>query len=224
MVRYEVHADSIILNRSVCLGEVVPQVLHAVSALCHAVDQVVKCPAVVHVERRFAKLHSLVFILSQGEHVGVRPAQFAHRIVPEVGRYLACYVATETVDADLVHPEVHGFLHGSTHVFVLIVELADVRPIILNHQLAVLVAVVPTCVLRPFAVRSGMVGNPIKDNLHAQLVRLGKKMLKILARTELGVELAVVNNAVITAQRAFSGQLANGLQRHYPDNIHTHLF
>ena len=55
-------------------------------------------------------------------------------------------------------------------------------------------------------------------------MRLGKKMLKILARTELGVELAVVNNAVVTAQRAFSGQLANGLQRHYPDDIHTHLF
>ena len=118
-------------------------------------------PAVVHVEGGLGQLVRFVLVFGQREHIRMRLAQLTHRVVPEIGRHFACYVAAETVNADRVHPPMHRFLHLRAHRLAVVVQFGDVRPVVLYHQVAQAVAVVPTLVLGPLAVRCRMVSYPV---------------------------------------------------------------
>ena len=224
MVGGEVHAYGIGTNGSFGFGEVCPEVFHGALALRYTVHQVVQLPAVVHVECRLGEFLRLGFILGKGEQVGVVFADIRHRPVPEVGGDFACYVAAEAVDTDRVHPPAHATEHFVAHVLVLVVEFGDVGPIVLHHEVAEGVAVVPAFVLGPFAIGRGVVGNPIEDNLKAHLVRFGEEMLEVGACAELGVDGAIVDDRIVTAERAFACDDADRLARHYPDDVNTRLF
>ena len=148
----------------------------------------------------------------------------SHYIVPEIGRHFACYVATETVDADGIHPPVHGFLHLSAHVLVVVVEFGDIGPVVLHHEVAEAIAVVPAFVLGPLAIWSGVVSYPVKDNLQTQLVCLCEEVLKVSTCTKLRVEFAVVSDGIVATQCTLALEHANLLDRHNPDDIHATLF
>ena len=223
MVRDEVHTNGLGTNRTIRLGEVRPQVLHGCLALRYIIHRVVQTPAVVHVERRFGQLIGFVLILGEGEHVGVGKTQVAHCPVPEIGRHFAGYVATETVNTDGVHPPVHRFEHLVAHILVVVVQFGDVRPVVLHHQVAQTVTVMPAVVLGPLAVRRRMVGYPVEDHLEAHLVCLCQEMLEIGTCTELRIDGAVVDDGIVTAERTLTGNLADRLTRHHPDDVNTVL-
>ena len=199
MVRDEVHTDSLGTNRAVCLGEVGPQVFYRSLSLRDIVHHVMQTPAVVHVEGRLGQLVRFVLIFGQCEHIRMRQAQLAHRVIPEIGRHFAGYVAAETVDSDRVHPPMHRFLHLCAHRLAAVVQLGDIRPVVLNHQVTQAVAIVPALVLGPLAVRCRVVRYPVEDDFKAHLMRLFEKMLEVGTRTELGVDRAVVDDGVVTA-------------------------
>ena len=181
-------------------------------------------PAEVHVERRLGEFLRLGFILGKSEHVWVVFADVRHRPVPEVGGHLARYIAAETIDSNRVHPPAHAAEHLLPHGLVLIVEFGDVCPVVLYHQVTQRVAVVPAFVFGPLAVGSGVVGYPVEDNLKAHLVRFGEEMLEVGACAELGVDGAVVDDRIVTAERTFACDDADRLARHHPDDVNTRLF
>ena len=178
-----------------------------------------KRPAVVHVERRFGQFVGFVLILGEREHMRVCLMQIGHRPVPEVRRHFARYIAAETVDTDTIHPPMHRFEHLIAHVLVVVVELGNVRPVVLNHQVSEAVAVMPSLVLRPFAVRSGVVGYPVENDLKTLFVGCFEEMLEVSTRTELRVDGAVVDDRIITAERTLTGDFANRLAGHYPNDV-----
>ena len=118
----------------------------------------------------------------------------------------------------------HGFEHLIAHVLVLIVQLGDVSPIVLNHQITQTVPIMPAFVLGPLTIRRCMVGNPVEDYLEAHLVCLAQKMFKVRARTELRVDGAVVNDGIVTAQRVLTRNDTNRLTWHHPNDINAVLF
>ena len=217
----KVHTDGLRTDRRISLGEVSPYIFYALFALRHFVHHVMQAPAVVHIERTLGQLLRFVFIFGEREHMRIGLTQVTHRPVPEVGRHFARYVAAETINTDRVHPPVHGFEHRLTHVLVLVVQFGDIRPVVLHHQVAQAVTIVPSFVLCPLAVRRRMVSHPVEDHFKALLVGSGEEMLEVRARTELGVDSAVVDDRVITAQRSLTGDLTDRLARHDPDNVDT---
>ena len=82
----------------------------------------------------------------------------------------------------------------------------------------------PAVVLCPLAVGRGVVGYPVEDNLKAHLVRFGEEMLEVGAGAELRVDGAVVDDRIVTAERAFAREYADRLARHHPDNVDTRFF
>ena len=122
MIADEIHANSLRTDSGICFRKISPQILYTFLALRYLVHDVMQRPAVVHVEGRFCQFVRLVLILCESEHIGVRLTQFTHRVVPEICRHFACYVAAESVDADAVHPPVHGFLHLGTHGLAVVVQ------------------------------------------------------------------------------------------------------
>ena len=176
-------------------------------------------PAVVHVEGRLGQLVRFVLIFGQREHIRMRQAQLAHRVIPEIGRHFAGYVAAETVDSDRVHPPMHRFLHLCAHCLAVVVQFGDIRPVVLNHQVTQAVAIVPALVLGPLAVRRRVVRYPVEDDLKAHLMRLFEKMLEVGTRTELGVDRAVVDDGVVTAECTLTGDHADRLTGHHPDDV-----
>ena len=224
MVGDEVHTDGFGTDGGIGLGEIRPEVLDVALTLCYLIHDVVQRPAVVHVESRFGQLVRFVLILCEGEHLRVGLAEIGHCPVPEISRHLSCYVATETVDADAVHPEMHSLQHGIAHVLVLVVEFGDIGPVVLHHQVTQTVAIVPAFVLGPLAVRCGMVSHPVEDDLKAHLVCGSKEMFEVRARAELGIDGAVVDDGVVTAERAFTGDHTDRLARHDPDDVDAVVF
>ena len=93
----------------------------------------------------------------------------------------------------------HGFEHLLAHGLVVVVQLGDIRPVVLHHQVTQAVAVVPAFVLGPLTVRCRMVSHPVKDDLKALVVRFGKEVLEVRAGTELGVDRAVIDDGVVTS-------------------------
>ena len=223
-VMYGVAGDANIENTSsarVCFGEVIPEVLHAFLTLRYVVHNMVQSPTVIHIECRLGQFVCFVFVLSEGEHIRMRQAQVCHRPVPEIRRNLTRYIAAETVDTDRVHPPVHRLQHLVAHILVLVVEFGDIGPIVLNHQVTEAVAIVPSVVLGPFAVRRRVVGYPVEDHLEPLLVGGSQEMLEVGTCTELGVDGAVVDDRVITAERTLAGDLTDRLTRHHPDDVDT---
>ena len=113
----------------------------------------------------------------------------------------------------------HRFLHLCAHRLAVVVQFGDIRPVVLYHQVTQAVAVMPALVLRPLAVRRGVVSNPVEDHLKAHLMRLIEKMLKVGTRTKLGVDCAVVDDGVVTAECTLTGDHADRLTGHYPDDV-----
>ena len=178
-------------------------------------------PSVVHVEGRLGEFLRFVFVLREGEHMRMRQAQVSHRPVPEIGRHFTGYVAAEAVDTDGVHPPVHRFQHFCAHVLVVIVQFGDIRPVVLYHQVSEAVAIVPAFVLRPLAIRSGVVSYPVEDDLEALLMCRFEEVLEVRAGTKLRVDSAVVDDRVVTAERPLAGDDADGLTGHHPYNVDT---
>ena len=223
MVRDEIHADSFRTDGRVCLCKISPEVIYAFLSLSHLVHDMMERPTVVHVERRFGQLLRFIFVLRQGEHIRVRQTEISHRPVPEVSRHFACYVATETIDTDRVHPPMHGFEHLITHVLVVVVQFGDVGPIVLYHQVTQAVAVMPSVILGPLAIRRRVVGYPVEDDLKALLVSRCQEMLEVLACTKLRVDSAIIDDRVVAAECTFAGDDADRLARHDPDDVDTVL-
>ena len=219
----EIHPDSFMPDGSVCFSEIIPQVLYGILTLRHTIHQMMQCPAVVHVKSRFGQFICFVLIFGKREHIRMRLTQIRHRPVPEVRRHLSRYVATESVYADGVHPPMHGFKHFITHVLVLIVQFGDIRPVVLYHQVAQAVAVVPAVVLGPFAIRSCVVSYPIEDDLETLFMRCLEEMLEIGARTELRIDSAVIDDGIVTAECSFASYLTDRLARHDPDDVNAVL-
>ena len=219
MVGDEVHTDSLGTDGGVCLGKIIPQVFHTLLALCYLVHDMMQRPAVVHIEGTLGQFIGFVLILRQGEHIRMGQTQVAHRPVPEIGRYLTRYIAAETVNTDAVHPPMHRFEHLGTHVLVVIVQFGDIRPVVLHHQVSEAVTVMPSLMLRPLAVRSCMVSHPVEDHFEALFVCLFEEMLEVRACAELGVDRAVIDDGVVTAQRTFTGDHTDRLARHDPDDV-----
>ena len=81
----------------------------------------------------------------------------------------------------------------------------------------------PSVVLGPLAVRRRVVSNPVEDDFETLLMRSGKEMLKVLTRTKLRVNSAVVDNRVVTTQCTFAGDDTNRLARHDPNDVNAVL-
>ena len=188
VVAGEVHADSLLADERVLLLEERPKVVNADLALSQLAHRVLQVPAVIHVEGRCSEFLRLVVVLSEGEHIGVGEAEVSHSHFPKIRGHFAGYVATETVDADLVHPEMHCFEHLLTHVFVFVIEFGDIGPVVLHHEVAEAVAIMPALALGPLAIGRGVVGYPVEDDFHAELVGAVDKRNEVLSCAELMIE------------------------------------
>ena len=115
----------------------------------------------------------------------------------------------------------HRFEHLVAHLLVLVVEFADVSPIVLNHQVSETVTVMPTFIFSPFAIRSGVVCNPVQYHFEAHLMSHFKEVLEVCACAELRVDLTVVDDGVVTAECSLTGDLTDRLTGHHPDDVDT---
>ena len=59
----------------------------------------------------------------------------------------------------------------------------------------------------------------VRRDLEAETVRRGEEMLEVGACAELGIDLAIVNDRVVTAKGALAGEFADGLAWHDPDDV-----
>ena len=57
----------------------------------------------------------------------------------------------------------------------------------------------PAFVLRPLAIRRGVVRNPVQNHLEALLMRFLEEMLEVFSGTKLRIDREVVDNLVVTA-------------------------
>ncbi len=76
----------------------------------------------------------------------------------------------------------------------------------------------------PVVVATGVVGNPVEDDLHAEPVGFVDNLFELFDSAEFGVELAVVLDGVITTEFALPVKLGDGKHRHEPKDVDTEFF
>ena len=87
------------------------------------------------------------------------------------------------------------------------------------------IAVVKLRVLgHPMVVPGSMVGDPIQNDLHSELVGLVHHTGKVGAVAKLGVDGAVVRDAVVGPEDAFALCDANGTHGHEPQDVGAQIF
>ncbi len=69
-----------------------------------------------------------------------------------------------------------------------------------------------------------VVGHPVQDDVQTQLVGGLHEVLQVVQRAELRVDAVVVLDGVGAAQAALAVPLADGMDRHQPEDVHTQFF
>ena len=204
---------------------IVAQVTDGAAALGEGVQQVVQLPGVVGVEGLRGVGQVVALRLGEEVDVGVVGVHLGEDAFPELGRHFARRIAAESVHA-LFQPESHGLVLGRPDVLVLIIEAAGVGPVVFPNGVAQRVALVEVGGLgrHPDVVRGGLVGHPVQDELESLLMRGGEQMLEVLHRAEFGIDLRVVGDGVIGAERALPALDADLVHRHQPEHVHAQLF
>ena len=220
VVRGEHQAERLARHGSGIPGDVGTQVCGAFPSLCDVVQQVVQLPRIRGVERPVVQCGG--FALGEQVDAGVLLPQCGQRLLPEVDGYLARHVAAESVDA-AVEPETHGGRHCCTHVRVAVVELGDVRPVVLHDGVAQRVTYIPVgrALLDPAGIGRGVVGHPVQDYAQPESVGFGQEPVEILQRAEFGVDGFVAGDGVVRAEGSLALLDADGVDGHQPDDVHA---
>ena len=181
-------------------------------------------PAVAGVETAHVKIAVIEF--AKHPH-RLDSVQIAAHLIPEVGRHITSDVAAVSVDAKLAHPISHVARHLAAQSRFGIIEVDDIRPVPPRGRdmRAFPVAGIPVGMLRyPIIVPRGMVGDPVEDDLHA--LRMGgvDERLEIRLGAEIGIDRAIVTNAVRTAERPLAVFLPDRMDRHQPQYVDPKRF
>ena len=187
------------------------------------VEEVFHRPVVGHVESFFLKLGHRC--LGEHEHVGLHPFEGLAALIPEVGRNLHGHVAAEAVDIDILEPEAHGVDHAFAHLGVRVVEHVDVGPVVDAFHVALFVALIPVGMFGdPYVVAARMVGHPVEYYLHAEAVCLLDEVFEFVECSVFGIELFIIFDGIVAAERAFAVFLADWVDRHEPENVDAEIF
>ncbi len=159
--------------------------------------------------------------LAQHEHRadGIEPA--AHRF-PEVERDVTGDIGAVAVHAEIADPFLHRPADMLAHAGLGPVEVDDVGPIPPRGgaELAVPALLVPVGVLlRQGVVPGGVVGDEIEDDLEPLRVGGIDEGLELRLGAELGIDRVIVLYGIGAAQRALAVFLADGVDRHQPQDI-----
>ena len=195
----------------------------ALASLGYVVDQMMEAPGVHSIEA--CPVHPVLLGLCEEEkRLSCLLAQSRDGRGPEVLRYEGGHVAAEAVHSPC-HPEAHCLQHSLTHALAAVVELGNVRPVVFDDGVAVLVPVVPLGRLfsNPGVVRGGMVRHPVENHLHSQLVSLGYEGVEVLEGSELRIGGAVIFDCIVRTEGSLASFLANRVERHHPHHIHALL-
>ena len=162
----------------------------------------------------------MVLALAFGEHQErvAGGTQLGDAVLPELEGHVVGGIAAETVDADLLHPELHRIDHCLAHAGIVEVEVGDVVPARSGRvdDLAVLVMSIPVgVVLDPLVVPGSMVRDPVDDDCHAPGVGVRNHLLEVIERAEFGIDRLVVLYAVRTLYGFLDADLADGHEPHY---------
>ena len=161
MVGREHEAESLCGIGGRILGDILFKVRHSFPALRDVIQQMVQFPGIRGVKGILMQFRSLAFRKEIYSRI-VLP-QLRKGLSPEIHRDFAGHVAPEPVHS-LVQPEPHGIRHRGTHVLVVVIQLRDVRPVILRHRIAQGITDIPVSRLAglPHGVRRGVVGHPVQ--------------------------------------------------------------
>ena len=166
-------------------------------------------------------------VLTLCEHIHPRPilSQRSYCPGPKLERHLASHIAAETVDT-LFHPKTHSILLRVPNILVVIVQGSDVSPVILHNGISQRIPFIPVGRLgvNPNGIRRGVVCHPVKNYTEALCLRLGNKSFEILHRAKLRIHRAIVLSRVVGTECSLALFLANRVNRHKPDDIHSELF
>ena len=162
--------------------------------------------------------------LRQHHDIAVDGFELVDSRVPEVRGHADRVVTAEAVDPDILDPVLHTADHLGAHLIVLVIQLSGIRPVIRRLDRAVVLVLVPVrVILDPRAVPTRVIGDPVKNDLKAHLMRLIDKVLKVLGRTEFGVDALIVARGIIGPQRTLALRLADRVDRHEPQGIDPHI-
>jgi hypothetical protein len=73
-------------------------------------------------------------------------------------------------------------------------------------------------------VPCAVIGNPVDDDIHFLLMNRLHEILEIVHRAEFRIDRAIVAHGVVAAESAFAIEFADGMNRHQPEDFHTHRF
>ena len=93
-------------------------------------------------------------------------------------------------------------------------------------------------VLRPNAIKRAVVGHPVQNHTHAQVMGRGRQCTQIIVGAVIWIHRVVILDAVRASQRTASGlddvivlvfsafavHLSNRVNRHQPQNVHPEVF
>ena len=160
--------------------------------------------------------------LGEEDDVWIESSEICKSVCPEILRNTFCIVAAETVDSCLSHPECHSVLHGLTHVCIAEVKVCHVSPVKAwrRDDVSCSIGRVPAFVLSPWVVPRRVVGNPVKDDLHTEVVSLVYEVLEVIKSTVLWMNLSEVLDTVWRADGLLLALLAD---RHKPDHVHSEV-
>ena len=105
------------------------------------------------------------------------------------------------------------------------IQVIHIRPIGNGRlKIALFVFRIPIGMLRnQHIVGGGMVGHPINDDVHPQVVGFAHHAFEIVHRAVIGIKSAVVLHGIMATQRTFSIDFPNGVNGHEPNNFDTHI-
>ncbi len=188
----------------------------------NGIHEVVVCPGVVHVKGALQEV-GVVFILGKHQY---RPdgIKLGGGPVPELLRHQSREVTPVTVDTDIFHPVFHGADHIVPQRLCRIVKLNHISPVEGRDEIAQGVFRIP---LRVFSgqwiVPGRVVAYPVEYHVEAHGVSAVYKRPEVVNSAELGIDALVVADGVVASELTLPVHLADGIDGHEPENVHSQL-
>ena len=165
-----------------------------------------------------------LFAFSQPEQFFLQRVQLGTGLTPEVQWHQHGHIAAKSIDITLSDPESHRIDHCLPHRRVIVIQVYYIIPAMGVIKLPLIVFSIETVIFaRPPVIPSRVVGYPVDDDAETQFVGGGDELFKVGDGTVFRIGGGIIGTGVVAAQASFSTFETDGMDRHEPEDLDSHI-
>src|ERR1700730_13001626 len=135
------------------------------------------------------------------------------------------HITPKTIDSCFPDPEFHSIDHSVLFRSAMMIKLDDILPVKRRPEPARAVTFIKLRVFFcPGMVPGGMIGHPVDQHFKSNSMSLFYQSFKIVHCSEFRINGFMIFYRIITAQASDPFYLANGMNGHEPQSLHSHFF